>query len=233
MLRTLTAVSSLWLIGIATYGSVWTECASISCVMDGHDLALAAGAQSLALQAVVGYGGDDRRLAAVDAALALTTGLAPYSLAGDAHNYLALALFLVRVYRGIRRPRLGLVYVAVLTLARLFGAVYLHTYACSGVFPDCSYALWTRTVAPGLALWVQTAFILSGVVSIAFVDDDQRPELRYQSVPFVVAFVASAAYAVAGVANASLLGTALFATGAFFDMYFARRLATGRAVWPR
>lgn len=226
-----TAICFVWLLAVASFGST-IACSSLSCVMESSDLALAAVAQALALQAVVGQTQPSRAVVRLtDAALALATGLAPYSVAGSLHNYLALALFMLRVFRGIQTPMLGFHYVLALQAARVFGLLYLHGYACEYVLPEiCSFAIWT-TLVPWVALWIQFGFVISGILSIVLLDAS-GPSRRWQATVFVATAVLSGSYAVIGVVHGSLPGAVLFALAVGFDAYLARRLAFPVAPQP-
>lgn len=219
-----TGVCVVWLFGVALVGAS-TNCSTLSCVMDSNDLAFAAVVQVLALQSVIGFCAPAGRawIRPVDVALSLGTGLAPYSVAGNLHNYLALALFMLRVFRGISRTSLGFVYVLCLQAARVLGVVFLHGYGCQNVLPEfCDYATWA-TLSPPVALWVQLGFVLTGIVSIVFVDGG-RPARRWQGVPFLATAALSAGFALYGLARGKWLGSALFATAVAFDAYIAHRL---------
>lgn len=218
-----TAVCFVWLLAVASLGST-TDCSSLSCVMESSDLALAAMAQALALQAVLGQsqpGGTVVRL--VDATLALATGLAPYSVAGSLHNYLALALFMLRVFRGIQTRVLGFYYILAMQSARVLSLLYLHGYACENVLPEiCSFAAWT-TFDSWIALWIQFGFVISGIFSIVLFDTS-IPSRRWQASVFVMAAAFSGVYVVVAILHRSIWGGGLFALAVSFDTYLAHRL---------
>lgn len=228
----LNVVSVTLLVGIVAYGFVDGECSSLSCVMNSNTLALTAGAEALALQAAFGWQMQEtiqlsRVVACLDVGLALSTGMASYRVAGGLHNYLALALFSLRVAVGIQvagATGLGRVYVGVLLLNRMCSLVYLHTYGCSHVFPElCAYAVVARLPAR-VELAIQFLFVATGATSTLFVTPVQRCASKLQAVFFGVAALLSGVAAVYGVVRRQPLGLPLFALSGAFDAYFARKI---------
>lgn len=228
-------ISVAWLFGVAFAGS-FTDCSTLSCVMDQSDIALAAVAQVLALQAFIGQleltGNVTKVTRFADAFLALGTGLAPYSVAGTLHNYLALALFLLRVFQGIQRTKLSFNYVMSLISARALGIVFLHGYGCHRVFPElCTYAAWP--ILPSyISIWVQFGFAVSGITSIVLVKSE-APVTMWQGFAFVTTALYSSIYGVVGLINGQVWGALLFFTAAAFDSYLARRLVSRDGVQAR
>ena len=152
------------------------------------------------------------------------TGLASYSVGGALHNYLALALFLLRVFRGIRRAELSLAYVLSLQASRVLGVVFLHGYGCRNVLPElCEYAAWGMLPSVA-ALWVQLGFVLSGTVSIVLLSVKGAPAARWQGSVFLATAAMSAGYAALGLGRAEWAGAFLFGVATAFDAYLSQRL---------
>jgi len=219
-----TVLSAIWLFGVACAGSFFTECSTLSCVMGKNDLALAAMAQVLAFQAFIGqHKMNNLGVKTLDMTLALGTGLAPYSVAGNLHNYLALFLFILRVYHGIQRSELKFNYITSLIIARVLGIVFLHGYGCQRVLPElCLYASWPL-LPSYIAIWIQFGFALSGMVSIVLVNG-KKDATQWQRLVFIATACYSVVYGIIGLAQGAFEGFVLFALAAVFDCYLFWRL---------
>ena len=222
--RIFTALSAIWLFGVAFAGSFFTECSTLSCVMGTNDLALAAMAQVLAFQAFIGqHEIKSLGVKTLDVTLALGTGLAPYSVAGSLHNYLALALFILRVFHGIQRSELKFNFINSLIVARVLGIVFLHGYGCQRVLPElCLYASWPL-IPSFMAIWIQFGFALSGIVSIVLVNG-KKNATQWQRLVFIATACYSAVYGILGLSQGAFGGFVLFALAAVFDSYLSWRL---------